>query len=373
MTMMISTKIKIIPIADLHFGVEKDIETHSKHMDYYIDYVNECTLRYEKVLVVIAGDLWESKYSMQSKVAEYGHRFIFRLKSTGATIVLIHGTVSHDNLQLNQFKHYVSDTFRIYNTVSIDYIFGLRLLMIPEEYVFDKDEYYKEYFDTKTPFDYVFGHGMFNHAAAHRDSVSVYRKRSSPVFKISDFDNIVNNLIIFGHIHTPNKTKNMIYCGGPDCTRFGEPEQKGFWSLTHEIKTNKYIDLNFHPNKDMYIYKVVYETELNKDTDKAIQYLTQLKDEVYKLRIDYDSTEVDKTRLNNLIGFIMKHTNVYGNDDSIKRLKKAQEIRDKKEKKVNAHLKYRGRDLFDVTIELLDERYSVTRTRDEILDDIKPI
>ena len=132
-------------IADLHFGrtgnEEKFYESLKNH---FIKRCNEV----HPDLIVILGDSFDSRQGIGSPANIYYGKFIDDCISTGATIIVIEGTESHDRHQINGLLHYSSDKFFIVNTVTKLNVCGLKLLLLPEEYVIN-DDYYKDYFNDK--------------------------------------------------------------------------------------------------------------------------------------------------------------------------------------------------------------------------------
>ena len=116
-------------IADLHFGRTGNEEK------FYESLKNNFIKHCDKVhpdLIVILGDSFDSRQGIGSPANIYYGKFIDDCISTGATIIVIEGTESHDRHQINGLLHYSSDKFFIVNTVTKLNICGLKLLLLPE-------------------------------------------------------------------------------------------------------------------------------------------------------------------------------------------------------------------------------------------------
>ena len=88
----------------------------------------------------INGDIFHHKFMSNSDTIMYASLFIDEVvrlcMSKNATLVLLHGTASHDADQLKLFYHYIGSgvDIRIVETTRFEIIKGIRVLCIPEEY-----------------------------------------------------------------------------------------------------------------------------------------------------------------------------------------------------------------------------------------------
>jgi len=134
-------KLSIVSIGDIHLGILDPQYQWENLKHEFFDYC-------EKVkpdIIIVAGDIMDERVSVNSTTAAVFHMFIDELMKFDSTILIIEGTKSHDDGQIGVFSHRVCDKFRIYNKVSVDNILGMKMLFIPEEYMHDPDEYYKDY------------------------------------------------------------------------------------------------------------------------------------------------------------------------------------------------------------------------------------
>ena len=111
------------------------------------------------------------------------------------------------------------------------------MLYIPEEYMEDSTEYYKEYFNKK--YQLVFGHGMFEET--NFSSKNKYQTmKKYPIFNSKEMEEICEGPIVFGHIHTAQRIRNRIqYTGRLVRSRFGEEEAKGFYIVDFDSETKE--------------------------------------------------------------------------------------------------------------------------------------
>ena len=244
-------------IADIHFGAQSSEKLYDELNKNFLSYINKM-----KILdfVIIAGDLFDSKISLNSDHVNMVFRFIKELMcicvKKCAKLRIIKGTESHDNQQLQVLRHMTASNcdFKIINTVEAEDLFeNMYVLYVPEEYVKDPNEYYKEYFNRS--YDMVFGHGMFTEvafAASYQKSEVTMNK--APVFKSKEFINICRGPIFFGHIHKSQCIKHQIYYTGSFSRwSFGEDEPKGFMMVGYTPETSAF-KVEFIENKDVNDY-----------------------------------------------------------------------------------------------------------------------
>lgn len=250
--------------------------------------------------LIITGDYFDTKISANSDHAKYALKFLTELLKVCAgkntKFRIVKGTESHDNKQLEMFDGLGGVTncdFRVIHTVEKEWLFeDMRVLYIPEEYMEDKDEYYKDYFDEE--YDYIFGHGLVDKAvflAASQESEST--RSQAPIFKTDQLQAICKGPIYFGHIHKPMKVGRFRYVGSYSRWAFGEEEDKGYLMTYYTPITGDYVD-EFIVNENARRFdtvKIEYEsTVFDKEESEQIAYLIQL---VQTLRVDYLRLEVN--------------------------------------------------------------------------------
>ena len=133
---------KIAILSDVHIGaVPADILRRELNEEF-LKVIEE-----EGVdTVVIAGDLIDHKLSFNSEDSKLAIEFVEEL-SRNYRVRIIKGTKTHDLNQLSNFSYLEekSDTdFKVINVLSTETINGLSVLYLPEEYLDDYFETYKE-------------------------------------------------------------------------------------------------------------------------------------------------------------------------------------------------------------------------------------
>lgn len=252
--------------------------------------------------IIITGDYFHTKISANSDDAKYALKFLTKLlklcAKKGSKLRIIKGTESHDNRQLEMFdglNGVANCDFKIFHTVGEEWLFDdLRVLYIPEEYMEDKDEYYKQYFENDNKYDFIFGHGLMDKAvflAATQESEET--RSQAPIFKVNDLHNISHGPIYFGHIHKPMVIDRFKYVGSYSRWAFGEEEDKGFIIGTYNTETKEFTD-EFIVNEKARRFdtiKLEYtSTIFKKSEQEQVSYLIEL---VKSFQVDFLRLEIN--------------------------------------------------------------------------------
>jgi hypothetical protein len=182
----------------------------------------------------------------------------------------------------------------VIDTVTEECINGKNILYLPEEYIDDKHEFYKDYLYSDKKYDYIFGHGIIEDGMPSIISYSSNTKSNSekqvPKFKSQELI-AVSNLTIFGHYHKYTNIEDKVYyVGSLFRWCFGEETTKGYGIIEDDKFT-------FIENTEAYIYKT-YEYDPANDI-----YLSQqnIIDEVNRIKEEnkdlFNGGRVGKIRL----------------------------------------------------------------------------
>lgn len=308
-------------IADIHAGAFDGAILQKE--------LKKCFLKYLKSMkrldfVVIAGDLFDSKISLNSNHTKYIFSFLRDLMSIciekDAKLRILKGTESHDNQQLDSLNNIMDKScdVRIINTVESELLYDdFKVLYIPEEYMSDVDDYYRDYF-TDT-YNMIFGHGMVNEVVFNAKSQqSEVTMQKAPVFKTEKLIDICNGPIFFGHIHKSQIIKtDMHYVGSYSRWCFGEETPKGFMVVDYNTTGDynvEFIENTYARKFDTIV--VDYNSSFYKnDPNQQLDYILALTKgtDADKLRIIFNIPEdyPNPTLLINLINDIFtKSSNV---------------------------------------------------------------
>lgn len=269
-------------IADIHAGAFGSALLEYELNEGFLKY-----LRKMKILdfVVIAGDLFDSKISLNSEHTKRIFGFLRDLieicKEKEAKLRIIKGTESHDNQQLDAVNNFFDETcdVKIINKVEKEYLFdNLKVLYLPEEYMKDPNEYYKEFYNDN--YDMIFGHGMVREVSfVAKSQQSEVTMSKAPVFNTKNLLSMTKGPIFFGHIHKAQTIKNdFYYVGSYSRWVFGETEPKGFMTVAYTPDNGAY-EVEFIENKNARTFDTMVvdaESFNNKDVHDQMQYLLHI-------------------------------------------------------------------------------------------------
>lgn len=262
-----------IHIADIHFGA---IDAKTQYNILKEQYIDRISILDNIDLICIDGDIFEHKYMANSDVIYYASEFIRQLvelcKYKNITLILLHGTYSHDANQLKLFYHYLQDPeidIRIVETIKFEFVKGIRVLCIPELYNVD-ESIYQQYLTYSGIYELCIIHGTFK-GAVYGDNVG-----QSRLFTIEDFKNC-SGPIIGGHVHTGGCfNKHFYYCGSALRYKYGEEEPKGFLIVLQDLETRNYV---VHKEViESFRYDTIYLDDIiSNDPKDVIKYINDLK------------------------------------------------------------------------------------------------
>ena len=259
-------------IADLHFSAYNPKEQY----DTLTEQFTKVIMNYPKLdYILIAGDIYDHKLMGNSDGLLYASMFVNDLvyiaKMKGSTIIMIHGTFSHDADQLKNFYHYLNDKeldMRIITSIQMITVKGARMLCIPELYGID-ESIYNEYLHYSGYYDFAFLHGTFE-GAVYGNNVGNGR-----LFTFHDFD-MCRGFMVGGHVHTPGCHKGYFYyTGSPYRWKFGEEEEKGFLTTILDLDTYRHY-VQFNPIKCRTYITIDMETLISNDPKDIINYINNL-------------------------------------------------------------------------------------------------
>lgn len=353
--------LSIVTMSDLHLGVLDPQYQIENLREYFFKYCKEN----KPDIIAINGDIMDERVSVNTTTASVFHMFIDELLELDSIILITEGTKSHDDNQINVFSHRVSNKFKIYSKVYKDTILGLNILFIPEEYMHDPKEYYKDYLNVNDKYDFIFGHGMAKHVAYHSKKKNLFRRLTSPIWDYEeDFKDIVYGAINFGHIHTHSTLDKFSYNGSYGRYNHGEEEDKGFMVYKYDTDKKELLSTEFIINEGAKIFKTIKESDLPSNRDVLLEILEKYSKESYRLRIKFDRN-VDKQKQSDIISFCKTSLNTTIDKEYDRKTKKVSIHTDDK-----AHMlidnKYENMDIVQATIEFVKENYDVNIDKEYI-------
>lgn len=329
-----------VHIADLHFGAFNPQTQYQILQEQFLLPISQIP---KLDVIVVDGDTFDHKTMSNSDASMFASIFVDNLvqlaKSKNATLVLLHGTYSHDFDQLKLFYHYLEDKtvdIRIVTTIKFEMIKGAKVLCIPELYGVDESVYQKHFFESGW-YDEAFIHGTFK-GAVYGDNVGAGRLLTPEDFIYC------KGIAIAGHVHKSGCFNGFFYyCGCPYRWKFGEEEDKGYLLLCHDLDTQMHY-VQFQ-KIESFRYDTIYLDQLvSEDPKQIIDYINKLKIEqgidFIKVRFRVPVPGYNKTIINN---YYRNNSNV---NIEFMDIKEAEEKRKEEQIKQNSQYSY----LIDNTI-----------------------
>ena len=267
-----------IHTADIHFGAMDPKVQYDILMEQLVNKV--ATIHFD--IFYINGDLFHHKFMGNSDVIFYASLFIDNVvnlcRSKGASLIILHGTASHDAGQLKLFYHYLANNNDIFIIDHAQFIItkGKRILCLPEEY--NKGAfYYRQFLWYSGYYDSVCMHGNLKGAIYGCDAEDLGSNKN-PTFDINSFEYCMGP-IIAGHVHIGGcYQEHMYYSGSPLRWQFGEEQAKGFLIVIHNLQTHQYT-VSMEEIKSFRYDTINLDEMIDCDPKEIINYLAKLKRE----------------------------------------------------------------------------------------------
>jgi len=210
----------IAALADLHIGVrhvtasslKKQLKKHFFKPLEDMAYLDG---------IFILGDVMHTIVSLNSDYSELFYWFIDKVykiaRKRQAVVVIVKGTISHDNDQLNNIKSYIKNDdgvdFRVYDTIEeITLWDDYKVLVLPDVRV----KQLKDIDDKLMPgkYDMILGHGLIDQM-----QFFVQESENSPtkvyVYNVDKLMAASKGPVLFGHIHQYQNVDHKFYYVGP--------------------------------------------------------------------------------------------------------------------------------------------------------------
>lgn len=232
----------IIAFSDLHIAHKMIDEEILENLESEIS-----RLVREDSIICFTGDLLHKKVDLHDVYAQQAVKLCKSLDMLNIPVIVIDGTFSHDYKYIDTFLKIGLNNFTFIQNLSevkIKNNIGeeLDVLCIPEEYVEDQHEYYKNtVYNKKKVYDLVLMHGTFTDVLFHNVNIEADTLRKAPKFDSKDFSR--HTLTLSGHIHRHQvlgKKKNVIYIGSYSNMNFGEDRSCHLLSIEFNKESNEF-------------------------------------------------------------------------------------------------------------------------------------
>lgn len=296
---------KIVFINDLHFGIndtEREVEELNKH---FLPFIKNNDVD----VIFLGGDYFDHKLSLGEPASLLGLEFFNNLisiaKEKNIIIRVIEGTQSHDRFQPRILENLVDSEvdYRLFETVGVEDVLGMRVLYVPEEYPMNIDEYYAPYKTDK--FDLMVVHGTWDFIN-FGGSIDNNRNdiNTAPVFKYQEWkDALEHGVALCGHIHGRHGYKDktgekIIYPGSFTAWSFDQISPRGFLYGEFDTETHK-LKYEFVNNPDSPKYANLDVSDLgidleNTDVETIKNKIAEQKEKVNFIKVNLDALSEDK-------------------------------------------------------------------------------
>ena len=213
----------MIITADWHIGAVNPNDFLDELEDTLFKKLDEMVEACETLdAIFVVGDIFDSKQYFASDAVSVAVHIFNRLMTEYADelkfdVYIVSGTRTHDAGQLDTLGEMIYRgpldqdrmVFVINKVCEVTIGWGMKVLIIPEEYVADQDSYYDKYFQKH--YDIILGHGMIDkiwYAKKNKEDYGENQIMSAPVFSLDQLLE-VGEYSFFGHVHT-----HKLYAGG---------------------------------------------------------------------------------------------------------------------------------------------------------------
>jgi DNA repair exonuclease SbcCD nuclease subunit len=304
-------------LADIHIGAMSYENTYDG-ISYLREKLQELTKEKPLDFIIIGGDFFDKQLYANDPFIGLAQKLMLFFLVSAKKVRVVYGTSSHESDQYGIFDTLAADIpqllgkelpydFKVIDTISEEELYpGMHVLYMPEEYVFDKEEYYKEFFLEKDKYDYVFGHGMINEAFPYikPSTTKDHIRRKAPSFTADELADICKGEVIFGHYHIRKEWLDgkVSYVGSTFRWIHGEEEDKGFYLLNFDEgtckktflineKALKYVTMSYGYKDSVFNSYEDMENEAKKILDKKKKYEIDNLRVVFNIPVGYDNPE----------------------------------------------------------------------------------
>jgi hypothetical protein len=288
---MESNIVSLMVSADWHIGAIDPYRFKDEILNLTKDTIKE---RGNLDLFIVAGDTFDMKEYLSSDSVKVFFLIMSELleltKDYNTQFRFIEGTRTHDALQLNTLS-IIFDTLlepnrvKFIEEVSIENIFGLNILYLPEEYIIDPDTYYKDFFNKK--YDFIFGHGNTDLMWY----MTKHKQVNTNVFDSNELS-MIARYSYFGHFHyrveggIDNRFKSI---GTVSRWEFGKEGDCGLYYIEYdkstEVAFEEYIPNIYAPILPTVVLTINKDYDLENLNKKIIKKINSVKDNADRVRL----------------------------------------------------------------------------------------
>ena len=286
---------RILLLADIHIGKIPD----TVYVYNVITDIIEKEIEHTKTdALVILGDYFNRLFRVNEEFVSLAINtmsYIVRACAKNKTkIRIVYGTESHEMNQYRLFNHHFTShkvDMKLFTTCTEEELFpNVHVLYVPEEYVTDKHEFYKDTLYSKK-YSYIFGHGNIVEGLSQNMAIHIATAKSLekqvPRFHSDELSSACD-VCAFGHYHVHTSVaENVFYVGSLFRSAFGEEEPKGYGIIEDK-------SFNFVENEEAYLYKTYQIDDGFESNDDVLKRIDEIKRDNEEI---FNGEKVGKIRL----------------------------------------------------------------------------
>ena len=241
----------ILALADIHWGA-MDAHEMADNLQLVLDFIEEYTKDHSLDMVVICGDYFDYRLTLNSKPAIFALKWFDELfytcKKCGVKkLRAVKGTKEHDNDQWDAIRPKDSgedeDAFfrKFLVTGAEETLPGLNCVYCPDETINVKDHELQYTTICTSTYDIGFFHGNFD-AILPKFVIEQNLDQQIPsiIYYKDVWQRRINGPMISGHWHVFKDMDPLFYIGSFDRWKFGEEEPKGALFISYDTDDHSY-------------------------------------------------------------------------------------------------------------------------------------
>lgn len=364
-------KYNIMAISDIHWGSINPKE-QLESLEFVFTFIDEAFSNDLPIdLIVIVGDYFDAKLSLNGEDTIYGFNWFHRLhkvcKERRIKLRLVQGTMDHDNYQLENLLGLQDDDglFKIFLHSGIEETLPDLLCCYCPDEVIETSEYEKKYMDMILQVkDIGFFHGSFDIVYGDLlDYKPELAKKNNVMYNYKLWAGQIKGPLIAGHWHDGQQYEELYYCGSPFRWTFNEDNPKGFLFLQYDTADSSYyIEKIINPVCGMYLtYEVFTNAYHNKeDYVKIINDVTEILNQLTKIDKLRILVYINDTKSENDVFLSSLRQNIVGHKNckitiknKVKDKKKKEKIKERKDVEDRFSFIYSKNDRSDIIREYI--------------------
>lgn len=305
-------------LADIHIGALPWEQSYNEYM-WIRDMLKKYTEDELLDFIIIGGDYFDKQFYSSDNYVVLAQKLMIQLLASAKVLRVVYGTSSHESDQYSLFDSLIDELpdvldtplfdFKVITTVSEEELLpGMKVLYIPEEYIYDKDSYYEEFLSKKDAYDYIFGHGMIYEAFSGRikkEEKKDTSRKKAPLFSSGELSYACRGDVLFGHYHVHTELPGDVsYVGSLSRWMHGEEEDKGFYQLFFNPDTGEhtktfvvntkaltYVTIRYGYDSDVFSDPNTWETTAKKILNIKIKRSVDKLKIVFNIPVGYENSE----------------------------------------------------------------------------------